>query len=725
LYLSQGNGTGLVVANQAMTNASGTWSATCSNATFVAGAMIYVDVLSTNNGLQTSVPQGTVSNTTSWATFTYAVAPSPTPTTSPTPTPVTGTTYTVTFDSQGANVPASPTTETVTLPVSTLNTLPTPPTKTGYSFGGWYTAVNGGGSPFTSSTAVNASLTVYADWVTAGAVNFGPNVIIFDPSMSSATIQSQIDAVYSSQKTNQFGSQRYALLFKPGTYNVNVNVGFYTQVLGLSASPDGTNIIGSIQADGSYDPNYNVTDNFWRGVENIAVTPTTQSYDMWAVSQSSPIRRVHFKGGLWLFDINPNNGASGWASGGFMADSLVDGQVNSGGQQQWLSRNSQWGSWTGSVWNMVFTGDVNAPATTFPNPPNTTVAQTPVIKEKPYLYIDASGNYDVFVPSLRSNSQGVSWISGPTPGTSIPISQFYIAQSSTDTAASINAALSLGKNLILTPGVYNLNDTIRITNPNTIVLALGMATLCNTTSAPAMTIADVDGVEVAGVLFDAGNAGSPEQLQVGPTGSSANHATNPTLLSDIFFRVGGVAPASTTTSLIINSNNVIGDDLWIWRADHGSSSANVGWTVNPAAHGLIVNGADVVMYGLAVEHYQQVQTLWNGNGGQVYFYQSEEPYDVPNQAAWMNGTENGYPSYVVSNSVTTHTAYGVGVYCYFNVNPAVQLDNAIEVPLSGLNGGMFHDMVTVSLGGIGTINHLIDGQGLPANATNNIETLNQ
>jgi hypothetical protein len=227
-------------------------------------------------------------------------------------------------------------------------------------------------------------------------------------------------------------------------------------------------------------------------------------------------------------------------------------------------------------------------------------------------------------------------------------------------------------------------------------------------------------VTVAGILFDAGAVSSPVLLQVGPTGSAANHAANPTLLSDVFFRVGGAAVGQAAVCLQINSNNVIGDNLWIWRADHGTG---VGWTTNTANNGLVVNGNSVTMYGLAVEHFQQYQTLWNGNGGSVYFYQSEAPYDPPNQAAWMAGTENGYSSYKVADTVTSHQAYGVGVYCYFDVNPAVVLGNAIEVPASGLDGAMMHNMTTVSLGGVGTITNIIDGYGNAVNSTNQLSTL--
>ena len=73
------------------------------------------------------------------------------------------------------------------------------------------------------------------------------------------------------------------------------------------------------------------------------------------------------------------------------------------------------------------------------------------------------------------------------------------------------------------------------------------------------------------------------------------------------------------------------------------------------------------MYGLAVEHYQAVQVQWNGNGGADYFYQSEMPYDPPSQSAWMDGSSDGYPSIAVSDSVTSFQAYGLGVYCYFDV----------------------------------------------------------
>jgi hypothetical protein len=556
----------------------------------------------------------------------------------------------------------------------------------------------------------------YMNFAAAGsgsAPNFGPNVIIFDPSMSSSSIQNQINNVYNQQQSassGQFDSARYAFLFKPGTYSNTVNVGYYTQVLGLGQSPDNVTINGGVISNAALSNN-NATCNFWEGAENLAVIPAGGT-DQWAVSQACPLRRMHIKGSIVL----AQNG--GWASGGFLSDSLIDNQINSSSQQQWLSRNSQWGSWAGSNWNMVFVGDINAPAATFPS--NTVVTTTPVVREKPFLTIDGSGNYSVFVPALRGNSQGTTWSNATEAGQSIPISQFYIAKAGTDTAATINAALSQGLNLLLTPGIYSLNGTIQVTRANTVVLGLGFATLLAQNGVTEMSVADVDGVVIAGILFDAGPTASPVLLQVGPAGSNASHSANPTSLHDLFFRVGGAAVGKTTVSLQINSNDVIGDDFWIWRADHGNG---VGWTSNTAVNGLVVNGANVTIYGLAVEHHQQYQTLWNGNGGSVYFYQSEAPYDPPNQASWMAGSENGYASYKVADAVTTHQGYGIGVYCYFNVNSSVKLNNAIEVPTSGLNGGMMHNMTTVSLGGVGEITHVLDGFGGAANSSNNVVRL--
>src|SRR5690606_12678506 len=219
------------------------------------------------------------------------------------------------------------------------------------------------------------------------------------------------------------------------------------------------------------------------------------------------------------------------------------------------------------------------------------------------------GDFAVFVPSVRTDVAGNSWESGQAAGSSISIAEFHVARSDVDTASTLNAALAAGKHLLLTPGVYHLDETIEVTRANTVVLGLGLATLIPDDGVVAMTVADVDGVKVAGILFDAGPVNSPLLMQVGPPGSSADHSANPTSLHDVFFRVGGAAVGKATVSLEVNSDDVIGDHFWIWRGDH---TYGIGWNSNTADTGLIVNGDDVTIYGLFVEHYQKYQTIWNG-----------------------------------------------------------------------------------------------------------------
>ena len=284
-------------------------------------------------------------------------------------------------------------------------------------------------------------------------------------------IQSRLDAISSQQERNQFGTNRYAYLFEPGDYHLDVRVGFYMQVLGLGESPDNVAITGAVRSKAPW-RNGNATVNFWRAVENLSVTPTLDQHtNIWAVSQGTALRRVHVRGNLMLSD-------GGWSSGGFMADCKIDGQVDSGTQQQWLSRNDEWGGWTGGAWNMVFVGVVNPPAGAWPNPPYTVVTQTPLIREKPYLFVDGGGRFFVMVPHLEANGKrGITWSSGAAPGTPLPIDRFYLAHPEKDNAASINAALEQGKNLLLTPGIYHLENSIRVSRPDTVVLGLGYPTL--------------------------------------------------------------------------------------------------------------------------------------------------------------------------------------------------------------------------------------------------------
>jgi hypothetical protein len=556
----------------------------------------------------------------------------------------------------------------------------------------------------------------------AGEPGFGPNVYVFTPSMPQSQIQATVDSIASQQISNQFGTQRYALLFEPGTYGSAANplsfqVGYYTEVAGLGGSPGDVTINGSIDVYNQCFTGNNCValDNFWRSMSNLTInvaggTGCQAATDFWAVSQAAPMRRVSVHGLLSLMDYC--NGGPDFASGGFIADSAFSGsQIINGSQQQFIVRNSNIDKWSNGVWNQVFSGDIGAPPTIFPptaaGGPYTTLPTSPVTQEVPFLQTDAAGNYSVFVPALQHNSSGTSWQGGPAAGASVPISKFFIATPATPVLA-IDAALLLGKNLILTPGVYDLKAPILVSRPNTIVLGLGFPTLVPQNGTAAMQVLGVPGVKLSGMIFDAGPKNSPVLLQVGgPLAARTGSASDPSLLQDVFFRIGGATAGSATDSLVVNSSHVILDDIWAWRADHG---AGAGWTSNTADNGLTVNGNDVTAYGLAVEHYQKNEVVWNGQGGEDIFFQNEMPYDPPSQAAWMSSpTTDGYPAFLISPKVTSFTGYGLGSYCFFNQGVPIESATAFRVP--DAPGVQLHNLLTRFLNASGGIQHVVNDTG--------------
>lgn len=586
--------------------------------------------------------------------------------------------------------------------------------------------------------------------------NLGSNVIIFNPSMSQATIQSELDTISTQQVPSQFGTQRYAIFFEPGTYGsasdpLDFQVGFYTQVAGLGAEPGDVVINGAINvfnqcAGGQCEG----TDNFWRSLSDLTLNvdlPSTppnyapdsgdpygagceNSADIWAVSQAAPMRNVIINGNLVLQDYcggssPPNNDVSG----GYMANDEVTGALDFYGQQQYFVRNSDIGSSSNYVWNMVFMGVNGAPATDFgvDGGQYTNVASSPVSEEEPYLYTNDTGSMRVFVPAVQHNSVGPSYASGSQAGKSVPVSRFFVANPSTP-VARINAELARGRNLILTPGVYDLSRTIVVRRPDTIVLGLGFATLVPQNGNVAMRTADVPGIKLSGVIFDAGPQNSPALLELGSShgasgrvghsrGRAFANANNPTLVQDVFFRVGGAEPGKATVTLIVNDSNTILDDVWAWRADHG---AGVGWTDNTSDTGLIVNGNNVSAYGLAVEHFQKNEVIWNGQNGEDVFFQNEMPYDPPSQASWMaSPSVDGYPSFLVSPNVKSFQGYGMGSYSFFDQGVPIYATQAFTAP--DTPGVQFHGLLTVFLNatqGQGGIDSVIDGVGGSSTAGN-------
>lgn len=536
---------------------------------------------------------------------------------------------------------------------------------------------------------------------------FGKNAYIFAETDNVADINAVTAEVFEKQHYNQFGEDRYAFAFKPGDYTDTdiINVGYYTQVLGLGKIPTDVSLY-NVHAPAALSGN-NATCNFWVGIENVKIADVDNNGDPWfnfnwGVSQAAPARRLYVERKAEFDWYN------GWASGGYVADSYFAKPAGSFSQQQYYYRNCHAAQGVyGINWNQVIQGCeginsgntednthklidstnlINGNGTTNWNErgASTVINNTPEIREKPFLYYnEETDEYRVFIPAMRKNSAGISWSENNIgEGTSLSVEQcFYVAKPDIDTAATINYQLSIGKNIIFSPGIYHVEEPIKVTRSNTILLGMGIATIIPDNEEAAIQISDVGGVSVAGLVLDSGNH-SETLLTVGEEGCNKNHSENPVVLQDVIYRVGGTGNLGRCDScLVVNSNDVIIDHTWIWRADHGE---HTGWDENISRNGLIVNGDNVTAYGLFCEHFQEYDIIWRGENGSTYFLQNEKCYDPQSQESWMShdGTRKGYAAYKVANNVKKHYAVGLGVYDVFiNTNGAsIYLDNAIEVP---------------------------------------------
>ena len=600
--------------------------------------------------------------------------------------------------------------------------------------------------------AASPAASLCADAVTA---TFGPNVCVFTPQMSQTQIQDDLNNIAAQQVplSAQFNNDGYAVLFEPGTYGsaatpLVFEVGYYTEVAGLGAVPQDTTINGQIEVfpnalDCASPTNCwaNSTVNFWRSMSNLTLNvmdsannyvpqPITQlppigdsadcyggSTDMWSVSQATPVRSMIINGNLnfQAYCSQTGYGSNDYGSGSYVANSEINGQLDWSGNQQGIARNSDFDSAAGYVWNYVYSGDGCPPGYTPPAgtacSPNqdafgsspagtegvigvnqvTALPQSPVTEEEPFLYTDSSGKFNVFVPSVQQNSSGPNFLSGSEAGSSLPLSSFFVANPSTPVAA-INLALLAGKNLVLTPGVYDLSAPIVVERPDTVVLGLGFATLVPQHGNAALIALPNVGVKISGLIVDAGPVNSPVLVSVGVPGLTAGTAADPDTIQDVFFRIGGAetTPVSATVSLLDNASHSIIDDVWAWRADHGANTSvtgpqgqvGAGWTYNKGDTGVVVSGDNVTAYGLAVEHYQKTEVIWNGQGGTNIFFQNELPYDPPSQAAWnKSATQLGYPAFEVSPNVTSFNGYGMASYVVFIYTNATLWDSmAYQAP---------------------------------------------
>jgi len=496
------------------------------------------------------------------------------------------------------------------------------------------------------------------------------NLAVFAPGDD---VQAFANQLYETSATGQFSARRTAMLLKAGDYgDANLPVGYYTSIVGVGASPDDVTLSGfyTLDAPGLH---AGACDNFWRSAEGLTTTTTTVT---WAASQAAPLRRLHVKGDMWLSQDGPPH----WSSGGFIADSTVDGTLHAGTQQQYLFRNNKVSTWDapGGV-NFVFVG-VDGPNTMINSvgPEHTFVDASPVIAMKPYL-VEEAGAWKIVIPPRVFNTSGPITSAGSH---SIDMDDVYVAREGDD-ALSITYGIQGKKGLLLTPAIYKVDVPIIISQDDFVILGLGYPTLVTTQGNAALVI-EGDRVRVAHVLLE---AGTPQGL-VQSTDAMLRWAGFEGVASDIFTRVGAFSYSTAFKSscaitradvhVQLDGDQTVVDNTWFWHADH--DDCNTSSDQSYSGNGLVVNADGVTAFGLKSEHTFKNLVDWQGEDGQVFLFQSELPYHDPDF-----GRRGGSGYYVNTTDVLRHAGFGVGVYIVgdlkmptaMRVPPTAQMTNMV------------------------------------------------
>ena len=415
-----------------------------------------------------------------------------------------------------------------------------------------------------------------------------------------------------------------------------------------------------------------------------------------------------------------------FASGGYMANVQVNGVVNLGSQQQFFARNCTAKAWQKGAWNFVFVGCPGAPHSSPGEavaPVYSNVSATQVVAEKPFVVKRSDGCYSLAVPRVADQRSGVDF--SLTEEELRDFSQVFVAEPR-HSAAEINKKLAEGKDIVFCPGIYELSETLHVKLCGQVLLGLGFATLvAPENDMPCVRVSDeATGIRISGLMFEAfyrpvgdktlGDLSpGPEALLRMGNGQISRDASSPfswNFLHDCFGRVGGqeapltardelhgdrptchpqshetlfTSEARCRNMLQIQQPCVVGDNLWLWRADHWLSDQYLVYNhENFCGSGLHVArpAHHVTMYGLFVEHTLSDMTLWEGEDGVTYFYQSELPYDALDEAAAKSSSVAFKAcGYRVHEAVQRHQAIGVGVYAYFRDHD-VSVAAAIQVP---------------------------------------------
>ena len=505
----------------------------------------------------------------------------------------------------------------------------------------------------------------------------------------------------------QFGYRRRAILLRSGDYgNLTIPVNWYTSVMGVGLSPDDVLVQGFSSVDAYPGSAKGSLENFWKSVEGLT---TKESSTLWAVSQAAPLRRSVIGGDLWLSETDEKDGTTSahYTSGGFLADVTVRGAVSWGTQQQFFFRSSNLSNvnYTSSGRSMVFVGVNGAPdydaSRHFPLISN--VPKAPRVAEKPYL-CEVQGEWYIAVPVTEIQKRG----SGNAITTMIPMSDVFVAKEG-DTADAIQSGLKGKRALLLTPAIYGLDEPIYVSTPHFVVLGIGMPTLVATKGLSALVVSpNAEDVRVAQVLLEAGT-----KLQVDSTEPLLFWRGSNGVASDLFARVGAFSYETefhesclvTQANVMVRADgdSMVFDNAWLWHADHDDCTESLG-TNNPgppksdeafSATGLQVNGDNVIGYGVAVEHTKADHVQWQGDNGQLFFFQSELPYKSN-----LDFGKEGSVGFRVGYSVQNFTGYGIGVYQVFNT---YSMDTSFRFPASVNMFNMFTWCITGNRSGLGNL----------------------
>ena len=561
---------------------------------------------------------------------------------------------------------------------------------------------------------------------------FGPNVTIFNASEPVATINAALSAAET--------AANHEFFFLPGTYGdasatpatattsntIDAQVASGSVVAGLGASPCGVVINGNLGID---DDGLAIRPS---QLENLTINPI-ESGDpadtmTWSTSQEATWRRVNLLGnlleaalpyttGLCLSACAPFPGSgingSGAVENGFeVANSNITGDVidtngqntagvsGQDGNSDPYIQGSDIGGAQGFGTDTMFAGDRGSvPATDFgpaaasrPAGSNVDVKVLPEVRESPFVYYWA-GRFYVFDPRVQFARRGYDWRLGPFAGRSLPLSDFYLASSTTDTAATINAALGTGEDVLLEPGAYSVSAPLTVPHANEVILGLGEATVTASTDTPTIVIDDaatgtvLAGFSANGMAFNATTNTGPyaaEQIEIGNTPNASGSPIDPTTLSDVS------TISNSTTDELINQNDVLLNQAEIQSNNNsGDGYTTTNWPAESSSdHGVIVNGDDVTLEGIWLEHFKKTEATWNGNGGQVIFLENELPLTIPYSAAgvqpsfWMkNSNFDGYPSLAVSPRVTSFTLTGMQSWSRFGSGCDCLVTSLITAPV--------------------------------------------